>query len=81
MAFALREVKLVKKVLETVFVSLNLSIDVFTKKQWLVVFWFRFGVYTISLYDFTGNSNFQSWIIINAKYRANPGMNRFAALN
>ena len=40
-----------------IFVSLKLSIDVFTKKQWLVVLWFRFGVHTISLYVFTGNSN------------------------
>ena len=33
-AFALREVKRLEKVLETVFVSLKLSIDVFTKKLW-----------------------------------------------
>ena len=64
------------------FVSLKLSNAFFSKKLLQLCFGlgFRFRPFRYKLL-LVNNSNFQSWIIINSKYRPKRGMNRFAVLN
>ena len=81
-AFALRGVKRLEKVIETVCQFEIIYRFFFSKKQWQLCFGlgFRFRPFRYK-FLLVNNSNFQSWIIINSKYRPKRGMNRFAALN